>query len=50
MECPRTSAQSRIHADVAGLADDLRSNSGMAHSRFQGGLITDDQHVWQRAT
>src|SRR4249920_3593812 len=45
-----TSAECGIDADVAGLADDIRSNSCMAQSRLQGGLITDDQHMWQRAT
>ena len=49
-EARRASGEGRIHADVAGFADDLQHKSCSAQTRLQGRLITDDEDMRQRAT
>ena len=50
VEAERAAGEGRIHTDVPGLADDLHRKFCAAQPRLEGGLITDDQHMRQRAT
>ena len=50
MEAQRASGEGRIHTNVARFADDFHRKTCPAQSPLQGGLITDGQHVGQRAT